>query len=54
MTENVDEGEVLAEEFVQVEGKDTVEAVYNALYPYYAIALVKALTIMRERFQNVR
>lgn len=52
MTEKVDEGEVLAEEFVQVEGKDTVEAVYNALYPYYAIALLKALTIMRERFQR--
>jgi len=52
MTEKVDEGEVLVEEFVQVDGKDTVESIYNALYPYYAITLVKALGIMTERFQK--
>jgi len=43
MTNKVDEGEVLAEEFVDVTGKQTVEEVYNALYPFYGIALLKAL-----------
>ena len=52
MTTVLDEGEVLAEEFVMVDGKETVEAVYNALYPFYATALVKSLKIMQERIQT--
>lgn len=43
MSEKVDEGEVLAEEFVDVTGKATVEEVYNTLYPYYSIAILEAL-----------
>jgi len=43
MTEHVDEGEVLAEEFVDIAGKKTADEVYNVLYPYYALALLKAL-----------
>lgn len=33
MTPQVDEGPVLVEEFVDVTGLETVEAVYNRLYP---------------------
>ena len=43
MTERVDEGEVLVEEFADVTGKYSVDEVYNALYPSYALALLKAL-----------
>lgn len=46
MTEKVDEGEVLAEEFVDVTGCKTREEVYNKLYPYYSIALMKAMRVM--------
>ncbi len=49
MTDKVDEGEVLVEEFVEVEGKETVDGVYNALYPYYTTALIKALKILQSR-----
>ena len=49
MTDKVDEGEVLVEEFVEVEGKETVDGVYNALYPYYTTALIKALKILQGR-----
>ena len=49
MTEQVDEGEVLVEDFVNVDGKTTAEAVYNALYPYYSMTLLKALSIMSQR-----
>ena len=52
MTATVDEGPVLVEEFVGVEGKETAEEVYNALYPYYSTALLKALAIMRGRLQT--
>lgn len=46
MTAKVDEGEVLAEEFVDVTGKNIVDEVYNTLYPYYSIVLLKALRIL--------
>jgi methionyl-tRNA formyltransferase len=46
MTERVDEGELLVEEFVDVGGETTIEGVYNRLYPYYAIALVKAIDVL--------
>lgn len=46
MTERVDEGEVLVEEFVDVTGKHSVAEVYNALYPFYALALLKALATL--------
>lgn len=46
MTEHLDEGEVLAEEFVDVAGKQTAEEVYNVLYPFYALALLKALRVL--------
>jgi len=43
MTAEVDCGEVLSEIFVDVTGKKSVEEIYNALYPYYSMALVEAL-----------
>jgi folate-dependent phosphoribosylglycinamide formyltransferase PurN len=43
MTERVDEGEILVEEFVDVSGKQSAEEVYNALYPVYAAVLIRAL-----------
>ncbi len=46
MTERVDEGEVLTQEFVDVTGKKTEDEVYNVLYPLYALALLKALRIL--------
>ena len=49
MTDKVDEGEVLVEEFVEVEGKKTVDEVYNALYPFYTMALIKGLNILQGR-----
>lgn len=51
MTERVDEGEVLVEEFIQVADKKTVDEVYNALYPFYATMLLKALKIMGQRLE---
>lgn len=47
MTEVIDEGEVLAEEFVDVTGKRSEEEVYNTLYPFYALALLKALRVLK-------
>ena len=49
MTGRIDEGEVLIEEFVDVNDKRSIEEVYNALYPHYAVALLKALTKIRPR-----
>lgn len=48
MTENIDEGEVLVEEFVDVRGSRSVEEVYNVLYPFYAIVLLKAIDKLSE------
>lgn len=43
MEAKVDSGEVLAEEFVDLSGAVSPEEAYNKLYPYYFIALSKAL-----------
>jgi methionyl-tRNA formyltransferase len=43
MTEKVDEGKVIVEEFVNLREVNTVEGIYNILYPYYSIALSKAI-----------
>ena len=48
MTERVDEGEVMAEDFIDVAGKQSVDEVYNALYPHYSFALLKALQILED------
>lgn len=43
MTERIDVGEVLVEEFVDIGPRRTIEEVYNLLYPLYATVLFKAL-----------
>lgn len=43
MTEVVDGGEVLAEMFVDIGDCNSVEEIYNELYPYYSIVLLEAL-----------
>jgi methionyl-tRNA formyltransferase len=43
MTQEVDWGEVLVEEFVDLSDATHEVDVYNQLYPYYAIALIKAI-----------
>jgi len=42
MTEEVDRGKVIEEEFLRTEGKTPVE-IYNELYPIYSKVLIKAL-----------
>ena len=49
MTENIDGGEVLTEEFVNIDGIDTIEGVYNVLYPYYSLVLSHALNIIEKK-----
>ena len=48
MTTEIDAGEVIVEEFVNVEGAKTEIEIYNILYPYYSSALLKALDIITE------
>lgn len=43
MTEDVDGGEVLMEEFVDVSGLREVQEIYQVLYPWYAVVLIKVL-----------
>lgn len=43
MTEVVDEGDVIIEEYVNVTGAKSVNEIYNILYPYYITALIRAL-----------
>jgi methionyl-tRNA formyltransferase len=49
MSKEVDEGEILIEEFVDVSGAKSVNEIYNKLYPYYSISLIKALGIISKK-----
>lgn len=46
MTDRVDEGKVLIEEFIDVSGTTSVEEIYNRLYPYYCIVILKVLDMI--------
>ena len=46
MTDQLDAGPVILEEFVEVAGLRTLEAVYHALYPWYAVTLTRALQLV--------
>ena len=46
MGPKADEGKVLVEEFLDVSGANTVEEIYNRLYPCYSLVLLKALAII--------
>jgi methionyl-tRNA formyltransferase len=48
MGEKVDHGEVIVEEFVDVTGSKSTEEVYNKLYPFYIIVILKALEIITQ------
>ena len=48
MTQKLDDGRVIIEEFTNVKGLTDVESIYNALYPYYSLALSKALNYIEE------
>ncbi len=53
MEEKVDSGKVLVEEFVDVSNANSVKEIYNLLYPYYGIVVLKALEIIcREHKKN--
>jgi methionyl-tRNA formyltransferase len=43
MTATIDQGELLAESFVDVQGLNTREAIYNKIYPLYVTTLMEAL-----------
>jgi len=46
MEKEIDAGDVIIEEFVDVEEAKTIGEIYNILYPYYSLALLKALEII--------
>lgn len=48
MTRKLDDGRAIIEEFTNVKGLTDVESIYNALYPYYSLALSKALNYIEE------
>ena len=48
MTERIDSGTILVEEYVDVAGLTRVEDIYHALYPTYVVVLLKALAEVRE------
>lgn len=50
MVEEVDAGEVILEQFVDVSGKNTVDEIYNELYPYYALAILEAIEKIRKGY----
>ena len=52
MVEEVDAGEVLVEEFVDVSDAQSVLDIYNRLYPYYSIAVGKGLDIVSKRLRE--
>lgn len=48
ITEELDSGEVILEKFVDVSDKNSVEGVYNKLYPYYSEAIIDAVRKIKE------
>lgn len=52
MDKNVDGGEVLVEEFVDVSGSTSTEEVYNKLYPAYCKVTLKILEKIKDGFKK--
>lgn len=48
MDEQIDQGDVFVEEFIDVSGANSVEEIYNRLYPCYCSVILKIL----DRIQN--
>jgi methionyl-tRNA formyltransferase len=53
MTEKIDGGEVLAEEFTDVSGSSSEEEIYNRLYPYYVTVIFKTLKIAESKKNEI-
>jgi len=53
MSEQVDEGKVIVENFLDIFGSSSVEEVYNKLYPYYSKSILEALEIIVKEKQKV-
>lgn len=49
MREQVDEGSVLVEDFVDVSGTGSVVEIYNKLYSHYSVVISKALNIVSDK-----
>jgi len=49
MQEQVDEGSLLVEDFVDVSGAGSVLEIYNKLYPYYSVVVTKALDMLSRK-----
>lgn len=43
MVEEIDSGDVIIEKFIDIKGLKTEVEIYNKLYPYYSLVLVKAI-----------
>ena len=50
--EEIDEGTVLVENFVDVSGAGSVIEIYNKLYPYYAVVVSKILDAIRHKLRE--
>lgn len=48
MEEDVDQGKIILENFIDVGKKNRVVEVYNELYPYYATTIMEAVKILRK------
>jgi len=49
MTEKIDSGDIIIEEFVDVNGLKNEIEIYNMLYPYYSSILFKALELIQKK-----
>lgn len=54
MGEVVDKGKVLVEEFVDLDIANSVDEIYNRLYPYYCIVILKVLKIISKKYEKYK
>jgi methionyl-tRNA formyltransferase len=54
ITEQIDGGRVLIEEFIDITGANSVEEIYNRLYPYYCSVILKVLDILCDEHKNYK
>ena len=52
MEDKVDEGKVLIEEFIDVSVVNSVEEIYNRLYPSYCSVIFKILNIVSYEYEK--
>jgi len=49
ITEKIDQGKVIVEEFIEIEGKTPIE-VYNELYPLYCKVIIKTINKIKKKY----